>query len=133
MKSSKWQLDEEASNRRSNVFWQLFHKDAWLVSEQFLLYGYILNYVRVSALDGLHAYRWRSSTVISRRIPRKRWMQTESATGVVSIIFFMSKSCTIEMAIRSSLDMAVCETTAPCHEYCVRCKSSTICYSARTG
>ncbi|KAI0095188.1 hypothetical protein BDY19DRAFT_1039110 [Irpex rosettiformis] len=30
VKSSKWQLDEEASNRRSHVFWQLFHKDAWL-------------------------------------------------------------------------------------------------------
>ncbi|KAI0706170.1 hypothetical protein BC835DRAFT_1312763 [Cytidiella melzeri] len=30
VKSSKWQLDEEASNRRAHVFWQLFHKDAWL-------------------------------------------------------------------------------------------------------
>lgn len=29
--SSRWQLDEEASQRRSSVFWQLFHQDTWIV------------------------------------------------------------------------------------------------------
>lgn len=31
VKSSRWQLDEEASQRRAHVFWQLFVQDTWLV------------------------------------------------------------------------------------------------------
>ncbi|KAI0789552.1 fungal-specific transcription factor domain-containing protein [Abortiporus biennis] len=31
--SARWKLDEEASQRRSRVFWQLFHQDTWLAFE----------------------------------------------------------------------------------------------------
>ena len=31
--SARWKLDEEATQRRSSIFWQLFHADTWVVSE----------------------------------------------------------------------------------------------------
>ena len=31
VKSSKWALDEEASQRRSIIFWQVFVQDTWLL------------------------------------------------------------------------------------------------------
>ena len=112
--SARWQLDEEASQRRSRVFWQLFHLDTWVVRDYVVVTLVSVLTVRLRRVLGLEdplACPFPMSIVNSPKTRKNVSTLKVNVNGAVSTTISVDALSPDLNPLSPLLDMAVYETS----------------------